>query len=80
MDGYDGGDISWPQAADGKGNCGIFCVYRRILNMRIMGLGFWLENSGVAVCDPLGITAQTVETSLGKMRIRCDRPWQELRN
>ena len=36
------------------------------------GSGFWLENSWGAVCDPLGITAQTVETitraSENKMR------------
>ena len=32
------------------------------LNMRIMGLDFGSKTVGVAVCDPLGITAQTVET------------------
>lgn len=30
--------------------------------MRIMGLDFGSKTVGVAVCDPLGITAQTVET------------------
>ena len=30
------------------------------LNMRIMGLDFGSKTVGVAVCDPLGITAQTV--------------------
>jgi putative Holliday junction resolvase len=42
------------------------------LNMRIMGLDFGSKTVGVAVCDPLGITAQTVETitraSENKMR------------
>lgn len=32
------------------------------LNMRIMGLDYGSRTVGVAVCDPLGITAQTVET------------------
>ena len=32
------------------------------LNMRIMGLDYGSKTVGVAVCDPLGITAQTVET------------------
>ena len=40
--------------------------------MRIMGLDFGSKTVGVAVCDPLGITAQTVETitraSENKMR------------
>ena len=31
-------------------------------NMRIMGLDFGSKTVGVAVCDPLGITAQMVET------------------
>ena len=30
--------------------------------MRIMGLDYGSKTVGVAVCDPLGITAQTVET------------------
>lgn len=30
--------------------------------MRIMGLDYGAKTVGVAVCDPLGITAQTVET------------------
>lgn len=30
--------------------------------MRILGLDFGSKTVGVAVCDPLGITAQTVET------------------
>ena len=30
--------------------------------MRIMGLDFGSKTVGVAVCEPLGITAQTVET------------------
>ena len=30
--------------------------------MRIMGLDFGSKTVGVAVCDPLGITAQMVET------------------
>ena len=30
--------------------------------MRIMGLDYGSRTVGVAVCDPLGITAQTVET------------------
>ena len=30
--------------------------------MRILGLDFGSRTVGVAVCDPLGITAQTVET------------------
>ena len=29
--------------------------------MRIMGLDYGSRTVGVAVCDPLGITAQTVE-------------------
>ena len=32
------------------------------LNMRIMGLDYGSKTVGVAVCDPLGITAQAVET------------------
>ena len=40
--------------------------------MRIMGLDFGSKTVGVAVCDPLGITAKTVETitraSENKMR------------
>lgn len=30
--------------------------------MRIMGLDYGSKTVGVAVCDPLGITAQAVET------------------
>lgn len=33
--------------------------------MRIMGLDFGSKTVGVAVCDPLGITAQTVERRTG---------------
>lgn len=32
------------------------------VNMRIMGLDYGSKTVGVAVCDPLGITAQAVET------------------
>jgi putative Holliday junction resolvase len=35
---------------------------RRNKNMRIMGLDYGSKTVGVAVCDPLGITAQAVET------------------
>lgn len=31
-------------------------------NMRVMGLDFGSKTVGVAVCDPLGLTAQAVET------------------
>ena len=34
--------------------------------MRIMGLDYGSKTVGVAVCDPLGITAQTVETIVRK--------------
>lgn len=41
--------------------CVGFC-WMEELNMRIMGLDFGSKTVGVAVCDPLGITAQAVET------------------
>lgn len=45
--------------------------------MRIMGLDFGSKTVGVAVCDPLGITAQTVETIVrkeeNKLRQTCQR-------
>lgn len=45
--------------------------------MRIMGLDFGSKTVGVAVCDPLGITAQGVETITrkeeNKLRQTCSR-------
>lgn len=45
--------------------------------MRIMGLDFGSKTVGVAVCDPLGITAQGVETITrkeeNKLRKTCSR-------
>lgn len=45
--------------------------------MRIMGLDYGSKTVGVAVSDPLGITAQTVETitreNEGKLRKTCSR-------
>lgn len=45
--------------------------------MRIMGLDYGSKTVGVAVSDPLGLTAQTVETitreSEGKLRKTCAR-------
>lgn len=45
--------------------------------MRIMGLDYGSKTVGVAVCDPLGITAQTVETITrkdeNKLRQTCAR-------
>lgn len=45
--------------------------------MRIMGLDFGSKTVGVAVCDPLGITAQGVETITrkeeNKLRRTCSR-------
>ncbi len=48
--------------------------------MRIMGLDYGSKTVGVAISDPLGITAQAVETITGKMRISCARPVHGLRN
>ena len=42
--------------------------------MRIMGLDYGTKTVGVAVSDPLGITAQAVETVTRK-----DENWQGLR-
>lgn len=36
------------------------------LNMRILGLDYGSKTVGVAICDPLGITAQGVETIVRK--------------
>ena len=44
-----------------NGNVWVFAGSEE-LNMRIMGLDFGSKTVGVAVCDPLGITAQAVET------------------
>ncbi len=45
--------------------------------MRIMGLDYGSKTVGVAVCDPLGMTAQTVETITredeNKLRKTCAR-------
>ena len=45
--------------------------------MRIMGLDFGSKTVGVAVCDPLGLTAQGVETIVrkeeNKLRQTCQR-------
>ena len=48
--------------------------------MRIMGLDFGSRTTGVAVSDPLGITAQGVETMSARMRISYARPVPESRN
>ena len=41
--------------------------------MRIMGLDFGSKTTGVAVSDPLGITAQGIET-ITRMRTNFARP------
>lgn len=45
--------------------------------MRIMGLDFGSKTVGVAICDPLGLTAQGVETIVrkeeNKLRQTCQR-------
>lgn len=45
--------------------------------MRIMGLDFGSKTVGVAICDPLGLTAQSVETITrkeeNKLRRTCSR-------
>ena len=48
--------------------------------MRIMGLDFGSRTTGVAVSDPLGITAQGVETIVRKDENSCARPVPESRN
>ena len=49
------------------------------VNMRIMGLDM-LKDSRVAVCDPLGITAQAVETITRRMKTNCVRLLPELKH
>ena len=46
--------------------------------MRIMGLDYGTKTVGVAVSDPLGITAQAVET-VTRTRTSFGRHWQGLR-
>ena len=41
----------------GQGSFGV-----REIELRIMGLDFGSKTVGVAVCDPLGLTAQALET------------------
>ena len=48
--------------------------------MRIMGLDYGTKTVGVAVSDPLGITAQAVETvTRERTRTSFGRHWQGLR-
>lgn len=47
--------------------------------MRIMGLDYGTKTVGVAVSDPLGITAQAVETVTRKDENKLRRHWQGLR-
>lgn len=46
--------------------------------MRIMGLDFGSKTVGVAVCDPLGITAQTVETIVRKEENKLRQTYQRI--
>ena len=48
--------------------------------MRIIGLDFGSRTVGVAVCDPLMITAQGVEIIRRKEEINFDRHMQESKN
>ena len=46
--------------------------------MRIMGLDFGSKTVGVAVCDPLGITAQAVETIVRKEENKLRQTYQRI--
>ena len=46
--------------------------------MRIMGLAFGSKTVGVAVCDPLGITAQAVETIVRKEENKLRQTYQRI--
>ena len=56
----------------GQGSFGV-----REIELRIMGLDFGSKTVGVAVCDPLGLTAQALETVTrkeeNKLRQTCQR-------
>ena len=46
--------------------------------MRIMGLDYGSKTVGVAVCDPLGLTAQTVETIVRKEEDKLRRTFRRI--
>ena len=48
--------------------------------MRIMGLDFGSKTVGVAISDPLFLTAQGIEIVRRKSRGNCVRRWHGLRN
>ena len=48
--------------------------------MRLMGLDYGSKTVGVAVSDPLGLTAQGVETVGASREISFARRWHGLKN
>lgn len=48
--------------------------------MRKMGLDFGSKTVGVAISDPLLVTAQELRLYAGSLRISFARHWRELRN
>ena len=48
--------------------------------MRIMGLDYGSKTVGVAVCDPLGLTAQTVETIVRKEEDKLRRTFRRIKD
>lgn len=48
--------------------------------MRIMGLDYGSKTIGVAISDPLGLTARESKLSVGKMKINSENPFAGLRS